>query len=45
MGPVITAQSKTRIESLIAKGEKEGAKVILDGRNGNGSPDSSPEIS
>ncbi len=33
MGPVITAQSKTRIESLIATGEKEGAKVILDGRN------------
>src|SRR5882672_7693920 len=33
MGPVITAQSKTRIESLVAVGEKEGAKVLLDGRN------------
>ncbi|MGH9680416.1 MAG: CoA-acylating methylmalonate-semialdehyde dehydrogenase [Candidatus Acidiferrales bacterium] len=33
MGPVITAQSKARIESLIAVGEKEGAKVLLDGRN------------
>ena len=33
MGPVITAQSKSRVESLIGVGEKEGAKVILDGRN------------
>jgi malonate-semialdehyde dehydrogenase (acetylating) / methylmalonate-semialdehyde dehydrogenase len=33
MGPVITSQSKSRIESLIGVGEKEGAKVILDGRN------------
>jgi len=33
MGPVITAQSKSRIESLIAVGEKQGAKVMLDGRN------------
>jgi malonate-semialdehyde dehydrogenase (acetylating)/methylmalonate-semialdehyde dehydrogenase len=33
MGPVITAQSKSRIESLIGVGEKEGAKVLLDGRN------------
>src|SRR5579872_3439229 len=33
MGPVITAQSKSRIESLIAKGEKDGAKVLIDGRN------------
>jgi malonate-semialdehyde dehydrogenase (acetylating)/methylmalonate-semialdehyde dehydrogenase len=33
MGPVITAQSKARIESLIAQGEKQGAKVLLDGRN------------
>src|ERR1700728_3304681 len=33
MGPVITAQSKSRIESLIAAGEKEGAKVLVDGRN------------
>ena len=33
MGPVITPQSKERIESLIALGEKQGAKVLLDGRN------------
>jgi malonate-semialdehyde dehydrogenase (acetylating) / methylmalonate-semialdehyde dehydrogenase len=33
MGPVITPQSKQRIESLISTGEKEGAKVLLDGRN------------
>jgi malonate-semialdehyde dehydrogenase (acetylating)/methylmalonate-semialdehyde dehydrogenase len=33
MGPVITPQSKSRIESLIAMGEKQGAKVLLDGRN------------
>ena len=32
MGPVITAESKARIESLIATGESEGAKVLLDGR-------------
>jgi malonate-semialdehyde dehydrogenase (acetylating) / methylmalonate-semialdehyde dehydrogenase len=32
MGPVITPQSKSRIESLIATGEKQGAKVLLDGR-------------
>jgi malonate-semialdehyde dehydrogenase (acetylating) / methylmalonate-semialdehyde dehydrogenase len=33
MGPVITRESKTRIEGLIAKGASEGAKVLLDGRN------------
>jgi len=33
MGPVITAQSKERVESLIGVGEKQGAKVLLDGRN------------
>lgn len=33
MGPVITRQSKERIESLIGMGEKQGAKVLLDGRN------------
>jgi malonate-semialdehyde dehydrogenase (acetylating) / methylmalonate-semialdehyde dehydrogenase len=36
MGPVITRESKARIEGLIAKGEQEGAKVLLDGRVGNG---------
>jgi malonate-semialdehyde dehydrogenase (acetylating)/methylmalonate-semialdehyde dehydrogenase len=33
MGPVITPQSKSRIESLIGAGEKQGAKVLIDGRN------------
>jgi len=33
MGPVITPQSKTRVEELIARGQKHGAKVIVDGRN------------
>ena len=33
MGPVITPESKARIESFIAKGVDEGAKVLLDGRN------------
>ncbi len=33
MGPVITQESKARIEKLIALGESEGAKVVLDGRN------------
>jgi malonate-semialdehyde dehydrogenase (acetylating)/methylmalonate-semialdehyde dehydrogenase len=33
MGPVITHQSKERIESLIGAGERQGGKVLLDGRN------------
>src|SRR6202521_4405752 len=33
MGPVISPQSKARVESLIAAGEKQGAKLLLDGRN------------
>src|SRR6266850_1402557 len=33
MGPVITRQSKTRVESLINEGEKQGAKILVDGRN------------
>ncbi len=33
MGPVITPQSKARVESLIATGEKQGARILLDGRN------------
>jgi malonate-semialdehyde dehydrogenase (acetylating)/methylmalonate-semialdehyde dehydrogenase len=32
MGPVITAQHRDRIASLVAGGEKDGAKVICDGR-------------
>jgi malonate-semialdehyde dehydrogenase (acetylating) / methylmalonate-semialdehyde dehydrogenase len=33
MGPVITPQSKERVESLIGLGEKQGARILLDGRN------------
>ncbi len=33
MGPVITAESKTRISGLIDQGIKEGAKLLLDGRD------------
>lgn len=32
MGPVITGQSKARIEDLIQKGAEEGATVLVDGR-------------
>ena len=33
MGPVITTQSKARIEELIGVGQAEGARVPVDGRN------------
>jgi malonate-semialdehyde dehydrogenase (acetylating)/methylmalonate-semialdehyde dehydrogenase len=33
MGPVITPQSKARIEGLIQKGIDEGATALVDGRN------------
>ena len=33
MGPVISAKSKARVEGLIAKGESQGARVLVDGRN------------
>jgi len=32
MGPVITAPHRERVMSLVARGEKEGAKIIADGR-------------
>ncbi len=32
MGPVITAQHRDRVLSLVASGESEGAKVVCDGR-------------
>ena len=32
MGPVITAQHRDRIRNLVASGEKEGAKIVCDGR-------------
>ncbi len=33
MGPVISSQSRTRIEGWIAKGAAEGASLLVDGRN------------
>jgi malonate-semialdehyde dehydrogenase (acetylating)/methylmalonate-semialdehyde dehydrogenase len=33
MGPVITPESKIRVENLIEKGIGEGANLLLDGRN------------
>lgn len=33
MGPVITPESKARVENLIEKGVSEGANLLLDGRN------------
>jgi malonate-semialdehyde dehydrogenase (acetylating) / methylmalonate-semialdehyde dehydrogenase len=33
MGPVITRESKSRIESLVATGVQEGGKPVVDGRN------------
>ena len=35
MGPVITAESKARIENMIGQGVRDGAAVLLDGRNGD----------
>jgi malonate-semialdehyde dehydrogenase (acetylating)/methylmalonate-semialdehyde dehydrogenase len=32
MGPVITAESRRRIEGLVQKGESSGARVLVDGR-------------
>src|SRR5947208_8546903 len=37
MGPVITPESKQRIESLIGKGMSEGAEVLVDGRGASNS--------
>ncbi|MFL6527903.1 MAG: CoA-acylating methylmalonate-semialdehyde dehydrogenase [Chthoniobacterales bacterium] len=33
MGPVITAQHRDHVMKLVASGEREGARVIADGRN------------
>ena len=33
LGPVISPQSKQRINELVESGAKEGAKIVLDGRN------------
>jgi malonate-semialdehyde dehydrogenase (acetylating)/methylmalonate-semialdehyde dehydrogenase len=33
MGPVITRQSRERVHNLIGVGAKDGAKVVVDGRN------------
>ena len=32
MGPVITAESRTRIEELVQRGEASGGRVLVDGR-------------
>ena len=32
MGPVISAESRSRIEGLIQRGEQEGAELVVDGR-------------
>ncbi len=32
MGPVITSESRSRIERLIGEAEKEGARILVDGR-------------
>jgi malonate-semialdehyde dehydrogenase (acetylating)/methylmalonate-semialdehyde dehydrogenase len=32
MGPIVTSQAKERIEGYIDIGEKEGAKLVVDGR-------------
>jgi malonate-semialdehyde dehydrogenase (acetylating) / methylmalonate-semialdehyde dehydrogenase len=34
MGPVITPESRHRIEGLVARGIQEGARVLVDGRRG-----------
>ena len=34
MGPVITPESKARIENLVSVAEQEGARVLVDGRGG-----------
>jgi malonate-semialdehyde dehydrogenase (acetylating)/methylmalonate-semialdehyde dehydrogenase len=36
MGPVITGESKARVQALIQHGVGEGARLLLDGRNGAG---------
>jgi len=33
MGPVITRQSKERVQNLIGVGARDGAKIVIDGRN------------
>jgi len=33
MGPVVSRESKNRIQGLIQKGADEGAKILVDGRN------------
>ena len=38
MGPVITPESKSRIESLITSGERDGGQLLLDGRRSGSAP-------
>jgi len=38
MGPLITRDSKARVAKLIGQGVKDGADLLLDGRNGGSAP-------
>src|SRR5436853_7455682 len=38
MGPLITRDSKPRVAKLIGQGVKDGADLLLDGRNGGSAP-------
>jgi len=33
MGPLITHESKSRVEALVGQGSSDGAKILVDGRN------------
>lgn len=35
MGPVVTRESKARVEGLIDKGARDGARILIDGRGAN----------
>ena len=37
MGPIVTAAAHEKITGYIAQGEKEGAKLVVDGRKFQGS--------
>ncbi|HTP22166.1 MAG TPA: CoA-acylating methylmalonate-semialdehyde dehydrogenase [Solirubrobacteraceae bacterium] len=41
VGPVISCAARDRIRDWIARGEADGARVVLDGRDASGDPDGS----
>jgi len=45
IGPVITPQSMTRIESLIDAGTKEGAKLLIEWTEGKDCENTNPATS